>query len=106
MYSFLRNLRSINQLRIYIKGILISLGHVNPIYVISVVFTVDVLLCLIQYLIIYKKSSETKIIILNHILANLSILIMIFMTQKLTWLILTTIFLTICFIIEVYMHVK
>jgi hypothetical protein len=106
IYSMIRNFKCINKVRVYIKGIFLSLAHFNPIYLVSVCVTTDFLLATLEFMVIYKRNQFTKIILLSHLLCNLSILILILMPQRLSSLIATVLFLIICFISELYIHIK
>lgn len=99
IYSMIRNFKSINKVRVFIKGVLLSLAHFNPIYLISVCITTDVLLATLEFLVVYKRNQFTKIILLSHLLCNLSILTLILMPQRLSSLIATVAFLITCLII-------
>jgi hypothetical protein len=106
VYSLIRNKKSIGKLRVYLKGILLSLAHVNPIYIVSVCFIVDIMLAIIEFKAILKQNQFTKLLIINHILINLSVLILIFMPQKLTSLFAAMFFMFVFFVVEVYIHLK
>jgi len=78
LYSFLRNFKAINKLRIFIKACLLSLAHFNPIYVISVCTILDISLTILQFYRIQKRNQFTKIFTLAHILSTVAIILMIF----------------------------
>lgn len=106
IYSMIRNFKYINKVRVLLKGILLSLAHLNPIYLVSLCIIIDSLLATLEFMVINKRNKFTKIIMLSHFLCNFSVLLLIFMPQRLSSLIVTCTFLAICFIIELYLHIK
>ena len=106
IYSFIRNFKAINKVRVFLKGCLLSLGHINPIYAVSVCATLDVCLTIIQFYLIKKKNQFTHFFILVHVLSTICLVLMIFLPERLTSLVLTGIFLLFCLGLEIYLHIK
>lgn len=95
-YSFIRNYKLINKLRVYIKACLLSLAYLNPIYVASVCVAFDIMLIVLQFYLINKKNQLSKWFTISHILNTISILFMIFISSSLLSLFLTGISLLTC----------
>lgn len=105
-YSFLRNFKLINKLRIYVKACLLSVAYLNPIYVTSVCVAFDIMLIVIHFYLINKKNQLSKIFTFTHILSTVSILFMIFISQSLISLFLSALSLLTCLALEIYIHYK
>lgn len=52
VYSINKNKNELYKVRIFIKASLLSIGHLNPIIVVSVAIITDVLLIVLQYVIL------------------------------------------------------
>lgn len=52
IYSIKKDSNSMYKMRIFIKSLLLSIGHLNPIIVVSVAIITDVLLIVVQYMIL------------------------------------------------------
>lgn len=105
-YSFIRNFKLINQIRIYIKACLLSLAYLNPVYVTSVCVAFDIMLVILHFYLIKNKNQLSKFSTFSHILSTLSILFMIFISHSLVSLFLTVLSLLTCLALEIYIHVR
>ena len=72
------------KVRIFIKASLLSIGHMNPIIVVSISIITDFLLLILQYIIIEKDVAWSKFWMVNHILLNLCLATMFLLPNS--WL--------------------
>lgn len=105
-YSFVRNYKLINKLRIYLKACLLSLAYLNPIYVTSVCVVLDIMLIAIHFYLINNKNQLSKYLTITHILSTISILFMIFISHSLISIFLTALSLLTSLALEIYIHYK
>lgn len=105
-YSFIRNKKRINKVRVYLKGCLLSLAYLNPIYVTSVCVAVDIVLIVLIFNVINSKNQLSRYLTISHILCTICIILMIFISHSLLSLLLTGISLLICLALEIYIHVR
>ena len=105
-YAFIRNFKNVSKVRIYIKALLLSLAHYNPIYIVSVCVILDMLLAVMQFYMVNKPNQFSKFFVLTHFLSSLVIGLMIFVSGSLVSLFSTAICLVICFGFEVFIHIK
>ena len=95
-YSFIRNHKLINKLRIFVKACLLSVAYLNPIYVASVCVAFDIMLIIIHFYVVNHKNQLSKFFSITHILSTVSILFMIFISHSLISLFLTALSLLTC----------
>lgn len=105
-YSFIRNMKRINKVRVFLKGCLLGLAYLNPIYVTSVCVAVDIVLIVISFNVINNKNQLSRYLTISHILCTICIILMIFISQSLLSLLLTGISLLTCLGLEIYIHIK
>jgi hypothetical protein len=105
-YAFSRNFRNISKVRIYVKACLLSLAHLNPIYVVSVCVIFDMLMVVLQFYVVNKPNQFSKFFILTHLLSSFVIGLMIFVSGSLVSLFSTALCLVICFGFELFIHIK
>lgn len=105
-YSFIRNYKLINKLRIFVKACLLSVAYLNPIYVSSVCVAFDIMLIIIHFYVVNNKNQLSKFFTITHILSTVSILFMIFISHSLISLFLTALSLLTCLALEIYIHYR
>ena len=105
-YSFVRNHRQLNKVRVYLKGCLLSVAYINPIYVVSVCVTFDIMLSILEFNIINPRTQFSKFFTLTHILSTICIALMIIVSQSLVSLCITATCLVVCLGVEIFIHAK
>lgn len=76
LYSTHKDKNELYKVRIFIKASLLSIGHLNPIIVVSVAIITDILLIVLQYMILEKNVAWNKFWLANHLLLDLSLALM------------------------------
>lgn len=76
LYSTHKDKNELYKVRIFIKASLLSIGHLNPIIVVSVAIITDILLIVLQYMILETNVAWNKFWLANHLLLDLSLALM------------------------------
>lgn len=106
IYSINKDKYELYKVRIFIKSSLLSIGHVNPIIVVSVAIITDILLIVLQYVILETNVAWNKFWLGNHLLLDLSLALMFLLPNSAISLYSTIVFVSIVVIVEVALNVK
>ncbi len=82
LYSIYINKENLYKIRIFIKATLLSLGHLNPIIVVSVSIITDIILIVLQYIIIESNVGWGRFWLANNILLDLCLAAMFLMPNS------------------------
>ncbi len=76
LYSVNSNRQNFYKIRIFLKATLLSLGHLNPIIVVSMSIIIDILLIVLQFIVIENTVAWGKIWLINNLLLDLALALM------------------------------
>jgi len=76
LYSVYNSKQNFYKVRIFVKATLLSIGHLNPIIVVSVSIITDILLIILQYILTENTVAWGKIWLVNNMLLDVSLALM------------------------------
>lgn len=89
------------------KGTLLSLLHLNPLYIFILLCVLDILLCVVSYIVFWKSYEyASKLQLTEHVLCNLGLGILLFLASAKLGMLLVSLIVGVVFILEVVRLIK
>ena len=83
LYSVHKNKQNFYRVRIFAKATLLSIGHLNPIIIVSMSIILDIFLVVLQYIVVEHTVAWRKIWLVNHLLLDIALALTFFLPNSL-----------------------
>ncbi len=100
-----------NNLRIFLKSVILSLSYLAPVYMVLIAFLLDIALLVVEYRkSLYGAFNNSqymkRLFYINQFLTDITLLLVFLINTRLLAIILVIIFISINVLVEVFLHCK